>query len=26
LTDTEVHAAIERIVADLTTKLGAIQR
>jgi phenylalanyl-tRNA synthetase beta chain len=26
LTDTEVHAAMERIVADLTTKLGAIQR
>jgi phenylalanyl-tRNA synthetase beta chain len=26
LTDTEVHAAMERIVADLTTKLGATQR
>jgi phenylalanyl-tRNA synthetase beta chain len=26
LTDTEVHAAMDRIVADLTTKLGAIQR
>ena len=26
LTDTEVHAAMDRIVADLTTKLGATQR
>jgi phenylalanyl-tRNA synthetase beta chain len=26
LTDPEVHAAMERIVADLTTKLGATQR
>jgi phenylalanyl-tRNA synthetase beta chain len=26
LTDAEVHAAMERIVADLTTKLGATQR
>jgi phenylalanyl-tRNA synthetase beta chain len=26
LTDAEVHTAMERIVADLTTKLGATQR
>jgi phenylalanyl-tRNA synthetase beta chain len=26
LTDAEVHAAMERIVAELTTTLGAVQR